>query len=205
MARAEVALADLYGECDFPLIARPVGSHAGHDLARLQDPTELAAYLEQVAAPEFFIARFIDYSDADGLFRKFRVALIDGEPFACHMAVSSHWMVHYVTAGMYEHAGRRAEEAGFMERFDAFAQRHRAALQAVYQRTQLDYLFIDCAQSPDGELLVFEVDHSMVVHAMDSEQLFPHKQVHMFKVKQAVLRQLRRRAAQRTEQACLEH
>ena len=69
-----------------------------------------------------------------------------------------------------------------MERFDAFAQRHRAALQAVYQRTQLDYLFIDCAQSPDGELLVFEVDNIMIVHDMDPDDIYPYKKPIMEKV-----------------------
>jgi len=32
---------------------------------------------------------------------------------------------------------------------------------------------------------VFEIDHSMVVHAMDTEDLFPYKQVHMQKVQTA--------------------
>ena len=134
---------------------------------------------------EFFVSRFIDYSGKDGLFRKYRVALIDGGAFACHMGVSSHWMVHYLNAGMYEDAQKRGEEAHFMETFDDFSQRHRQALKAIYERTKLDYLCIDCAETLDGELLIFEVDHCMVVHAMDLEDLFPYKQVHMQKVKTA--------------------
>ena len=86
---------------------------------------------------------------------------------------------------MYEEAWKREEEARFMACFDVFAQRHRAALAAIWQRTQLDYLCIDCAETPDGGLLVFEIDHAMVVHAMDSEAMFPYKQVHMLKVKAA--------------------
>ena len=39
---------------------------------------------------------------------------------------------------------------------------------------------------------MFEIDHAMVVHAMDSEQLFPHKQTHMLKVKTAFRELLRR-------------
>ena len=131
------------------------------------------------------LARFIDYSGKDGLFRKMRVALIDGAPFVCHMGVSSNWMIHYLNAGMYEEEWKREEEASFMAGFDVFAQRHRAALEAIWQRTKLDYLCIDCAETPDGQLLVFEIDHAMVVHAMDSEAMFPYKQVHMLKVKEA--------------------
>ena len=171
--------------CDFPIILRPVGSQAGRDLAKIEGPADIANYLSRVDAPEFYLSRFIDYSGKDGLFRKMRVALIDGVPFACHMAVSAHWMIHYVNAGMYEEAWKRDEEASFMARFDDFAQRHRLALDAIAQRTKLDYLFIDCAQTPDGQLLVFEIDHAMVVHAMDLEDQFPYKQPHMLKVKNA--------------------
>jgi hypothetical protein len=94
-------------------------------------------------------------------------------------------MIHYVNAGMYEDASKRAEEAAFMEHFDDFAGRHRAALDAIYRRTGLDYLCIDCAETRDGRLFVFEIDHTMVVHAMDPESLFPYKQVHMRKVRDA--------------------
>jgi hypothetical protein len=72
-----------------------------------------------------------------------------------------------------------------MANFDDFAQRHQAALAAIACRTQLDYLCIDCAETPDGQLLVFEIDHAMVVHAMDLEEQFPYKQPHMLKVKNA--------------------
>ncbi|MDD4913251.1 MAG: hypothetical protein PHP57_13240 [Sideroxydans sp.] len=178
-------LGQSFSDCDFPLIVRPVGSQAGRDLARIATPDELSNYLVHVNAPDFFIARFIDYSGTDGQFRKYRIALIDGQPYACHMAVSNHWMVHYVNAGMYEEAKKRAEELAFFENFDDFAIKHASALNAIYQRTQMDYLCLDCAETPDGELLIFEIDHTMVVHAMDPESLFPYKQTHMRKVQNA--------------------
>ena len=185
LATGGTRLAECYAECDFPFIVRPVGSHAGRGLEKIDAPAALAGYLARVAGAEFFVSRFIDYRSTDGLFRKMRVALIDGVPFACHMGVSSHWMIHYLNAGMYEEAWKRDEEAGFMAHFDAFAERHRSALAAICQRTQLDYLCIDCAEAPDGRLLVFEIDHAMVVHAMDPEDIFPYKQAPMRKVKTA--------------------
>lgn len=185
IARGDARLADLVEGCDFPIILRPVGSQAGRDLEKFDRPEEIVPYLERVADAEFFLSRFIDYRGADGLFRKYRIAMIDGEPFACHMGVSSHWMVHYVNAGMYEDAAKREEEARFMENFADFAARHRAALAAIHERNRLDYICIDCAETVDGRLLIFEADHCMVVHAMDPEDLFPYKQVHMLKVKNA--------------------
>ena len=193
-----VARADLHGvatRCsplakflvgaDFPVILRPVGSHGGHDLCKIDSAAALAGYLAEVDAEAFYLSPFIDYSGDDGLFRKFRIALIGGEAFACHMAVSSDWMIHYVNAGMYEDAEKRADERNFMASFATFAKRHRVALAAIHERAQLDYLCIDCAETRDGHLLVFEIDHAMVVHAMDSEDLFPHKQHYIKKVRQA--------------------
>ncbi len=185
----------IFSECDFPVILRPLGSQGGHDLAKIETPEDLARYLSRVHDAEFFISRFIDYSHADGYFRKIRVALIDGEPYACHMAVSKAWMIHYVNAGMYEEAWKRAEELAFMTQFDAFKLRHHAALQAIAQAIPLDYLCIDCAETADGELLVFEVDHAMVIHAMDTEAQFPYKQIHMQKVKSAFRQLLLQRMA----------
>ena len=185
IACGDARLVELVDGCDFPIILRPVGSQGGRDLEKFDRPEEIGPYLERVGEPEFFLSRFIDYSGADGLFRKYRVAMIDGEPFACHMGVSSHWMVHYVNAGMYDDAAKREEEARFMDGFAEFARRHQQALAAIHERNRLDYICIDCAETTDGRLLIFEADHCMVTHAMDPEDLFPYKQVHMLKVKNA--------------------
>lgn len=185
VACGENGLSDFFEHGQFPIILRPVGSQAGRDLAKINDPQEVASYLASVADPAFYLAPFIDYRNADGLFRKYRIALINGEPFACHMGISSHWMIHYINAGMYEDSAKRAEEAAFMADFATFAARHRPALAAIHQRSKLDYVAIDCAETPAGELLIFEIDHVMVIHAMDPEDLFPYKQNHMLKVRQA--------------------
>lgn len=179
------SLAEVFADCRLPIILRPVGSHAGRDLARIDDLAGLRRYLADVPDAGFYLSPFIDYSDANGVFRKFRIALIDGQPFACHMGISTNWMIHYLNAGMYEDAAKRAEEEVFMSAFAAFAERHGEALKAIWQRSQLDYLCIDCAETADGALLVFEIGHAMVVHAMDPVDLFPYKQEHMGKVKRA--------------------
>lgn len=184
---------------DFPIILRPAGSHGGHGLEKITDREALAGYLERVQVENYFLSRFIDYSNEDGQFRKYRISLIDGKPYACHMAISSNWMIHYVNAFMYEDAKKREEEAAFLNQFEHFAARHKHALQAIYDTTQLDYLGIDCAETQDGDLLVFEIDPAMVVHAMDSEAMFPHKQIHMNKVKTACRELLLSRAFAHTD------
>ncbi|MBB3966562.1 ATP-grasp domain-containing protein [Rhizobium metallidurans] len=164
------------GLSTFPVIVRPTGTHAGHGMEKIATEDELAGYLEGRDETDFYIAPFIDYSSEDGKFRKQRIAVIDGKPYASHLAISDHWMVHYLSAGMAEHGERRLEEASWMENFDAdFAMRHAKAFDALSRRFGLDYFAIDCAELSDGRLLLFEADVAMIVHAMDSETVFPYK------------------------------
>ncbi len=175
VAGNQASLASIAPSLAFPIIIRPLDSHGGHGLARLDNLNALVQYLAEHPHDEFFTAPFIDYRSADGLYRKFRVALIGGQAFAVHLAIRDHWMIHYLNAGMYENAAKRDEEAAFMANFAEFADRHQAALAAITERMGLDYVCFDGAELPDGRLLVFEIDHVMVVHAMDPVELFPYK------------------------------
>jgi hypothetical protein len=167
----------------FPIIVRPTGSHAGAGLERISHPADLGLYLGTRTEKGFYVAPYIAYESGDGLYRKQRIAFIDGKAFPSHLAVSEHWMVHYLSAGMSEHPERRSEEEEWMQSFDVdFALRHRAAFDALYRRIGLDYFVIDCAELPDGRLLLFEADIAMIVHAMDSAVTFPYKKAAMDKL-----------------------
>lgn len=181
-------------EAQFPLIVRPLDSHAGHGLSKVDDAQGLGDYLQTSEKSQFYIARYIDYRSEDGLFRKYRVILIDGKPYAVHMGVSENWMIHYLNAGMNDSAEKREEEARFMGQFDdVFGAKHEQAFKAIYQRMGLDYLGIDCAETRHGDLLIFEVHSAMVVHDMDSAEQFPYKQPQMRKVFAAFRAMLDRR------------
>ncbi|MHB1677242.1 MAG: ATP-grasp domain-containing protein [Sulfuriferula sp.] len=176
IANGERSTADFLENDSFPIIIRPLDSHAGRGLSKLDEPANLHEYLSEMTATEFYISRFIDYSGADGQFRKYRIALVAGQAYACHMAISGQWMVHYKNAGMAESAAKRVEENDFMTHFDTgFGSRHATALQTIYERIALDYFIIDCAETADGRLLVFELDNRGFVHAMDAVELFPYK------------------------------
>ncbi|OYV39445.1 MAG: hypothetical protein B7Z80_07255 [Rhodospirillales bacterium 20-64-7] len=179
----------------YPCLIRPYGSHAGVGLERLNTPAEMQSYLQSSFAHDFFLTAFHDYRGPDGLYRKSRVAFIDRQPMLCHMAVSSHWMVHYLNAGMEESTAKRAEEAEAMASFDTgFARRHAAAFEALHQYLPFDFYSIDCAETQDGRLLVFEADTAAIIHAMDPPDLFPYKQPQMWRVFMAFDALLRRKA-----------
>ena len=183
IAVGNAAIESVLGGGGFPIIARPFWSQAGMGLVRLDDASAIDAYLREWADAEFYVAPFVDYRSRDGLFRKARIAIIEGRPFVCHMAISQHWMIHYLNADMRNDAARRAEEARFMANFDGdFGMRHAAAFRSIAERTGLEYLPIDCAETQDGKLLVFEVGTAMIVHSMDPPDLFPYKRPQMDKV-----------------------
>jgi hypothetical protein len=181
----------------YPYLIRPVGSHAGSGLSRIQTSADLTDYLRFAFDRHFFITAFEDYGGSDGLYRKSRVAFIDRQPFLCHMAISNHWMVHYLNAGMTESAEKRAEEALGMVAFDDdFGRRHAAAFEALHERLGFDYYSIDCAETRDGRLLVFEADAAAIIHLMDPCDVFPYKQPQMREVFAAFDAMLRRRVGQ---------
>lgn len=176
---------------DYPLVVRPIGSHAGEKLAKIDSPEALAAYLSDDDALEYYVMPFVDYRRPDGLYCKYRIVFILGRPFLCHMAVSERWMIHYLNAGMTTSPAKRREEEEAMASFDdGFARRHDEALRALDERMGLDYFGIDCSETRDGRLLVFEVDVAMVIHDMDPPELFPYKGPQMRKVFAAFERML---------------
>ena len=189
------ALMRLMGGDDFPIIIRPVDSHAGRGLDKMDNLPALDAYLAIRAENEFFISRFVNYCSSDGLFRKYRIVFVNGRAYACHMAIASDWKVWYLNADMAESPAKRAEEASFMREFDReFAVRHEDAFQAITARLNLDYFGIDCAETQDGKLLLFECETAMIVHDMDPPQIYPYKGPQMRKLFAAFVAMLHDRA-----------
>jgi hypothetical protein len=200
--KSDRLLAEVAAELRFPFIVRPRGSHAGVGLARIDGPAAIDRYLAERAEQEFFVSRFVDYANDDGLFRKYRIVVIDGRSYACHMAIADRWDIWYLNANMAFSASKRLEEESFMRDFETtFAVRHQDALAAMAERVGLDYFTVDCAENKRGELLIFEADNTAVVHNMDSPDLFPYKPPQMRKIFDAFAAMLYRRSRPGREQA----
>lgn len=195
LSQSTLAPCDIAADLVFPLIVRPQGSHAGAGLAKIDAPAAIERYLGEHSQEAFFISRFVDYSSSDGLFRKYRIVFVDGTPYACHLAIAERWDIWYINAGMSASASKRAEEETFMRTFDSgFARRHRVALSALAGRLGLDYFTIDCAETKQGSLLIFEADNTAIVHDLDPPDIFPYKVPQMQKVFAAFAAMLHRRA-----------
>jgi hypothetical protein len=195
LGRGLLPIGRFLGDATFPLIARTIDSHAGRGLVKLDAAQAIGAYLADHGGAEFLVSVYVDFRSPDGLFRKYRIIWIDGRAYPCHMAIADEWNVWYYNANMAASAAKRAEEAHFLSTFDdGFARRHAAALGVMAERFGLEYVGVDCAELPDGRLLVFEGDTAMVVHDMDPPDLFPYRSPETQKVFAAFYDMLKRKS-----------
>jgi len=160
---------------DFPLLVRPIGSHGG-DGVMLADTAQALSSFSIDANHECYLTRFHDFRSADGFYRKYRIIFVGRRGYPYHLAISSHWLVHHVTANMEGDPARISEELRFLEDPEtAIGARAMAAAQAIGRLLDLDYAGIDFSVLPDGRLLVFEANATMLVHPEAETGPFAHK------------------------------
>ena len=119
--------------------------------------------MKAVASMDDVLAiEWLDSAGADGMFRKYRAMLLDGEIYPLHLAVSQRWKVHYFSADMATSEAYRAEELRYLsDPAGAIGGRAMMALQRIGEALGLDYAGIDFAVSADGTVLVFEANATM--------------------------------------------
>ena len=160
-------------EC--PVIVRPIGTQGGHGAVRVDAPEGLAAAADSDVDAYYFIA-FHDTRGADGHYRKYRMIFVDRQAYPYHLAISTNWLVHYFSADMLAAPWKREEERRFLEDPAAvLGPGGMAAVAAVARRLDLDYGGIDFTLTPDGRVLVFEANATMLVHLKDDPADFPYK------------------------------
>jgi tetratricopeptide (TPR) repeat protein len=158
-----------------PFLVRPIVAHGGEDMIRV-DTASQAASLKRSRADAQYATAFHDFRSPDGYYRKYRIIYVDRVPYAYHLAISRHWLVHYFSADMLTEPWKRDEERAYLENpAQTLGPKAMAAITAFGQRLNLDYAGIDFSILPDGSVLVFEANATMLVHLRDSAEDFPYK------------------------------
>jgi hypothetical protein len=193
--RANLAERLLRGGLELPVLARPVATHGGEGLVRCETLDALESALQNIDGAHY-LTMFRDCRSPDGHCRKYRVVFVDREPFAYHLAISSHWMVHYFSADMLAHPWKIDEERRFLEDpRSALGGRAMAAVAAIGRQLDLDYAGVDFTLLPDGRVLVFEANATMLVHHERGNGPLAHRNVHVQRIVDAFERLQARRAA----------
>lgn len=178
-----------------PLLIRPVGSHGGHGLARIETNEELAAYLRDYPHDAFYLTRYVETADEQGYYRKYRFIFVDGQVFPYHLAIMKHWMVHYWRADMDEAPWMRQEEEAFVTDYrGVFPGPLGDAVREVANRLDLDYAGMDCTIDPAGRVVMFEANAAMLVHFRDAVSA-PYREAPVARIRDAVTAMVRSRLA----------
>jgi len=148
----------------FPLLLRVPGYHGGDFFSRAEQMEELAIALDELPGEELLAIEFLDGRGADGLYRKFRVLVLDGVLYPVHMALSAQWKVHYFGAGTVQGADYREEEARFLADFERYLGPEVIdALRRIAKVIGLDYFGIDFGVDTDGNVLLYEANATMTI------------------------------------------
>jgi len=162
---------------DQPLLVRPLASHGGQDLVRIDSKQELANLLARLSGDWFYVTQYFDYRSADGWYRKYRLIFVDRQVFPYHLAIARHWLIHYFRAeDMKTVALLRREEEEFLSDWrSVFAGERAAVIEEVARRLDLDYAGIDCGLTQEGRVVLFEANANMLVKLDESIETFPYK------------------------------
>ncbi len=118
---------------------------------------------------------------------------MDSQILPYHLAIADRWKVHHDNTDMADHAWMQREEEAFLnDPAGVFGASHYRVLREIRERIGLDYFGLDCGLDRSQNLVVFEVNASMLVH--DQNQRFPYKTPFVQRIKAAFDAMLRRLA-----------
>jgi tetratricopeptide (TPR) repeat protein/glutathione synthase/RimK-type ligase-like ATP-grasp enzyme len=192
LAPAEIVQTAGSAGIDPPALLRPAGAHGGAGVALLDSWDDLDARALR-RADTWYVTRYHPCRGEDGFYRKYRVIFVDRMPYPYHLAISPAWLVHYFSSDMADYDWKLAEEAGFLaDPRTALGDRAWTALEAIAWRLDLDFCGIDFTLLPDGQLLVFEANATMLVHTESQTGSFAFKAPYVNRILEATAQLVQR-------------
>ncbi len=192
MPREQLAASDATSQLaskgiTFPLLLRSPGFHNGSFFARITNEAELKETLPTIPGREILAIQFLDARSADGKIRKYRVMLIGGQIYPLHVAISHEWKIHFFSAEMADNPENRAEDAAFLEKMPAvLGSRAMAGLEQIRDTLGLDYAGVDFSVSPEGDILLFEANATMVVNPADADTKWDYRRPYVQRILDAI-------------------
>ena len=181
----------------FPLLLRSPGYHTGRNFIIVEQATELSAAAAGLPGDDLLVIEYLDARGKDGNARKYRVMMIGGRIHPLHLAISAKWKVHYFTSDMADKPDHRREEARFLADMPAaLGEKATAALEKIRDVLGLDYGGIDFGLGPNGDLLLFEANATMVIAPVDPDERWAYRRTAISTVIDAVVAMLMQKSTQ---------
>ena len=112
---------------------------------------------------EYYLTQYYEFKE-DGVYKKYRIVVVDGEPFIRSLLTGDQWLLHRNRAQdfMDHHPQYIEEETNLLKNFEfSLKERIRPIIQEIHQRNQLDYFGIDCNINKQSQICLFEANASM--------------------------------------------
>lgn len=167
---------------EFPVIFRQAGEHGGISTIRVDDETE-QFYPFALDGREYYLTQFVEYAEEDGLYKKYRLIVVDGKAYLRHVKVSAGWMVHHKSQIDNPEKLQQISAQRFIDNNEAIQK----VVKEIYNRLQLDYFGIDCYIDEKMNLLVFEINPSMGVFLQAKGDIFSQN---VDEIRQAVIQMI---------------
>src|SRR5580692_1077299 len=181
----------------FPLLLRSPGYHTGRNFIIVEQRAQLSAAAAGLPGDDLLVIEYLDARGKDGNARKYRVMMIGGRIYPLHLAISRKWKVHYFTSDMADKPDHRLEEARFLADMPAaLGDKAMAALEKIQDVLGLDYGGIDFGLGPDGDLLLFEANATMVIAPVDPDERWAYRRTAISTILDAVGAMLMRKSTQ---------
>jgi hypothetical protein len=183
-----------FGRLQYPLLLRSPGFHTGRHFVYVPSLAAADEAADSLAGEELLAIQYLDARGVDGMARKYRVMFIDGRLYPLHLAISGDWKVHYFSADMAQNESFREEERRFLlDMPGVIGARAMRALEGIAAVLDLEYAGVDFALSPDGSVLLFEANATMVVFPPGPEPLWDYRRAAIDAALQAARDMLDRR------------
>jgi hypothetical protein len=164
------------GRLQYPVLLRSPGFHTGRHFVYAPSLAAADVAADSLAGEELLAIQYLDARGVDGMARKYRVMFIDGRLYPLHLAISADWKVHYFSADMARNESFREEERRFLLGMPGvLGARAMRALAGIAAALDLEYAGVDFALTPDGSVLLFEANATMVVFPPGPEPLWDYR------------------------------
>jgi len=184
---------DRVNELDFkaPFIIRPVGTHTGCGVIKIEDVDKQRDLLEIYAFnnSKFYITKYHDFVSDDGLYRKCRIVVINGKLHVRHLIIDDQWMIHSNSRYniMPESKKLLEEEKAFLEAFPNQLNKDVIdSISVIHEELGLDVFGIDCNIKDDGSILVFEINPCMKILDQDKMHINPYLEKYVKEIRTAI-------------------
>ncbi len=156
----------------YPVIFRKAGDHGGKSTLLINDKDE-QFYSFALDGRDYYLTQFVDYQE-EGIYKKTRLVIVDGEIYYRGTMLSKEWMVHAKNE-LYD---IQLIQNSFNDFKDNQHSKIKPIIDKIHTILNLEYFGIDCyINSLDNSILIFEINASMDIlqtSQKKKELLNPH-------------------------------